>query len=111
MILFRPEHVEPILAGRKTQTRRIWAKPRAKAGSIHLAKTKMLSKDCFARLRILAVYQEDLGDISEEDARSEGYDDSIEYLDAFFKINRIAEHDQAYWCIMPVHVVQFEVAQ
>ena len=111
MILFRPEHVEPILAGRKTQTRRIWKRSRCKVGSIHLAKTKMLSKDYFARLKILAVYQEDLGDISEEDARAEGYDDSIEYLDAFFRINRIAEQDQANWCIVPVHVVRFEVVQ
>ena len=72
MLLFKPEHVEPILTGLKTQTRRIWKKPRANVGSVHLAKTKMLSKDYFAMLKILDVRQERLGDITEADAQAEG---------------------------------------
>ena len=111
MILFRPEHVEPILSGTKTQTRRIWKKPRAKVGSIHLAKTKMLSKDYFARLRILAVYRETLGEISDEDARSEGYADRESYLAAFFRINRIVPADHRVWLGWPVDVVRFEVVK
>jgi len=88
MLLFRPEHIEPIQAGTKSQTRRAWKTSRAKVGSIHLAKTKMLSKEYFARLEILAVYQERLGDISEEDAQAEGYPSREAYLQAFAKINR-----------------------
>ena len=72
MLLFKPEHVTPILTSRKTQTRRIWKKPRAKVGSVHLAKTKMLSKEYFAKLKILDVKQELLGDITEADAQAEG---------------------------------------
>lgn len=72
MLLFKPEHVEPILTGKKTKTRRIWKKPRAKVGSVHLAKTKMLSKEYFAKLKILDVKQERLGDITEADAQAEG---------------------------------------
>ena len=109
MILFRPEHVEPILAGRKTQTRRIGKRSRCKVGSIHLAKTKMLSKDSFARLMIRAVYLEVLGAISDEDAKAEGYADKEAYFAAFFMINKIALADQDSWLLMPVHVVRFEV--
>lgn len=102
MILFKPEHVAPILAGTKTQTRRIWKKPRAKVGAIHLAKTKMLSKEYFARLEILEVYQERLINISDDDANAEGYAGADAYLDAFCKINHLKNVPD-----IQVHVVKF----
>lgn len=89
MILFKPEHMYPICMGTKTQTRRLWKKARAKVGSIHLAKTMMLSTEFFAKLEILAVYQERLIDISEEDARAEGYENSAYYLTKFCEINKL----------------------
>jgi hypothetical protein len=89
MLLFKPEHQEPILSRTKTQTRRVWKKKRANVGSIHLAKTKMLSKEYFAKLEIQAVYQERLIDISEEDAIAEGYPDSATYLTKFCEINKL----------------------
>ena len=104
MLLFKPEHVGPILAGTKTQTRRIWKKHRAKVGSIHLAKTKMLSREYFAPLEILDVYQERLGDISEEDARAEGYAGAAAYLEAFRKINCLENLPD-----IMVYVVKFRV--
>jgi len=87
MLLFKPEHVARILAGGKTQTRRIWAKRRAKPGSTHLAKTNMISKDFFARLEILDVRKEMLGQISESDAAHEGYPSRLAFLIAFANIN------------------------
>ncbi len=93
MMLFKPEHVAPILDGSKTQTRRIWKKQRANVGSIHLAKTKMLSKEYFARLEILVVYQEHILNISEEDARAEGYPTRHAYLAAFCRINKMQYED------------------
>ena len=107
MILFRREHVDPIIAGTKTQTRRAWEKPRARVGTVHLAKTRMLSKEYFARLEILAVYQERLGDISEEDARAEGYPSRAEYLLAFARINRQRVGDD--FDEQMVYVVRFRV--
>ena len=68
MILFKHAHIFSILIGLKTQTRRTWEKARVKPGSVHLAKTEMISKQFFARLKILAVYQERLGDMTEQDA-------------------------------------------
>ena len=104
MILFKPEHVDMIRSGRKTQTRRIWKKPRAKVGAVHLAKTKMLSREYFAKLRILDVYREFPSDISDDDARAEGYDDAEAYLKAFCRINRLSEVPDK-----TVFVVKFEV--
>jgi hypothetical protein len=87
MLLFKPEHVDSILANKKTQTRRIWPRWRANIRSTHLAKTKMLSKEHFAMLYIWNRWEERLGDITEADARAEGYNSREEYLDKFAKIN------------------------
>lgn len=74
MLLFKPYHVFPILDGIKTETRRTWEKPRAKAGSDHQCRTRMFSgkDDYFAIVDILDVYQQPLGEMTEEAARKEG---------------------------------------
>lgn len=113
MLLFKPEHVEPILSGRKTQTRRMWKRRRAVPGSFHWAQTGYGKADTrFARLEILRVWQERLGAISHEDAVAEGYPDAHQYLLAFHRINkipldahkRVAAENAQVWC------VEFKVA-
>lgn len=121
MLLFKPPHVPLILAGIKTDTRRLWIdkktgkarnKPRCKVGAIHLAKTQMLSKEYFAKLLILKTWKEKLGDITDDDALKEGYNNREEYLLAFFEINKIKDIlmrldslDQMIW------VVRFKVIE
>ncbi len=73
MILFKPAHVGLIVEGRKTQTRRLGGK-RWNVGAVHQCRTSRFN-DPFTRVRILAVRQERLGDISDQDIYREGYGD------------------------------------
>jgi hypothetical protein len=102
-LLFKPEHVSLILSGRKTQTRRIWDRPRAKAGAVHKAKTLLYSRDYFALIRITAVRKERLGDISLEDVRREGYDNLEAFKEEWIRINRAWDPE------LEVYVVSFEL--
>ena len=89
MILFRPEHVQPILDGTKTQTRRLGSK-RWRVGAIHQARTHMFKPETtFANLEILEVREERLTDISDADVRAEGYDDREAFIRAFCRINNL----------------------
>lgn len=85
MILFKQEHVQPILNGTKTQTRRT-GKKRWKIGAIRQAKTGYKKDSEFAKVRILAVRQEELGEISSADVFAEGYQHIGEYIDVFKRI-------------------------
>lgn len=103
MILFKPEHVEPILAGRKTQTRRV-GKKRWKVGAVYQARVNYYAKP-FAKLRIIAIRQERLGDICEEDARREGARSLEEFQRVFERVYGRWVPDELVW------VIDFEVVQ
>lgn len=102
MILFKEQHMKPIQKGEKTQTRRLWKAPRAKVGSVHLAKTQMLSTQYFAKLKILDVRLERLGDITPEDARKEGGYTVDEFKSIWWQINKSWDPE------LMVYVVEFE---
>jgi len=87
VILFRPEHVDLIVSGRKTQTRRL-GRRRWNVGASHQASTRLFDPSAtFARLRILRVRRECAQCISDEDAVAEGYEDPDSFLEAFCRIN------------------------
>ncbi len=98
MILFKAEHVPLILDGRKTQTRRP-GKKRWNVGSIHQAKTGFKKEDVFAELRILGVKKERLDDITEADARAEGYDSIEEHKQVFEWIYGRWTPDEEVWVV------------
>ncbi len=106
-MLFKPEHVEPIMCGRKTQTRRVWKRCRAKVGAVHKAKLEMLSRDYFALLRITGVRQERLGEISEADAKAEGGYTVESYRQEWIEINGAGAWDPD----LVVYVVDFVVVK
>lgn len=112
MILFRPEHVAPILEGRKTQTRRRGEK-RWNEGAVHQCRTKMLdSNSTFAHVQITDVRREWLLDMTPRDAIAEGYPDIPAYLEAFFAINtKPSELTVAEWKNPLVWVVFFELVE
>lgn len=87
MLLFKPCHIRPIIDGVKTHTRRNWKSRRVNIGSTQLAKTKMLSRDYFAKLSIMDVWQEPLGDITAESAYKEGGYTVEEYIALWDEIN------------------------
>jgi hypothetical protein len=98
-----------ILVGTKTETRRLWKRQRAKVGSVHLAKLKMLSKEYFARLQINYVFQQRLGDITDEQVRKEGYSTRDEYFKKLCEINKMPYHPRVL--DMVVWVVGFELVK
>lgn len=102
MLLFKPQHQVPILMGLKTETRRIWKRQRAKVGSIHKAKLKMLSRDYFAKLKIMEVRYERLGEMTDTDAKAEGYESLRDFKLVWLTINGEWDVNQN------VYVVKFE---
>ncbi len=81
----------------------MWQKPRVKVGSIQKAKTMMISKAYFTQLRIIAVYREKLGDMTEQDAYDEGGYTLDEYKETFKRIYGFYDPDKI------VYVVKFEL--
>ncbi len=105
MILFKQEHVGLILEGSKTQTRRLWKRPRARVGSVHQCRTSYFAEP-FARIRILNVQQQHLGDITDADALAEGGYTVSDYIDVWMRINGNGSWNPAE----VVTVVDFELA-
>lgn len=102
MLLFKEYHIVPILTGKKTVTRRIWKRKRVKLDAIHLAKTKMLSKQYFAKLKIAGWYVQRLGDMKEAEANTEGYETVEDFKKAWEDIHGEWDAD------IDVYVVYFD---
>ena len=103
MILFKHHHVKPILSGEKTATRRKWRKRRVRVGSVHQCKTALYTKDYFARVRILNVYCERLGDMTLTDYRKEGGYTKKTFIEVWKQINGSYEPNENVW------VIEFEL--
>jgi len=103
VLLFKEVHVPLILSGDKWQTRRLWTKRHAKPGTVHKAKTRMLSTECFALLRIERCYQQRLGDMTQEDVIAEGYKSLEDYRQALEEINKnkrfVWNPDMVFWVV------------
>jgi hypothetical protein len=59
----------------------------------------MIGKQLFARLRILAVYQERLGDMTEQDAWEEGGYTLDEYKETFQRIYGFWDDNRIVWAV------------
>ena len=113
-MLFRPEHVEPILAGRKTQTRRRWKWPRVKVGGTYWAQTRLFEPESrFARVRVLRIWRVyDLRETTQAEAQAEGYDSCAAFLEAFRRINKWEGSLPDVGCeSWPIWAVEFQVIQ
>lgn len=105
MILFREEHVAPILSGRKTQTRRLGER-RWNVGATHQCKTKLFGGEPFARVYITRVRKTGLHDLPQRDIHAEGYSTRKEFIAVWERINGVGS-----WKDNPdVWVVEFRLA-
>lgn len=111
MILFKPEHAELILEGRKTQTRRFWKACRIKLGSVHQCYTRPAFArppgKPFATIEIVSIRRQAVFDMTLEDLQAEGgYTSQWEYAAALAKINGIPYHEAHQ---RPAWVVDFQL--
>ena len=78
LLMFGPEHLEQVISGEKTQTRRLWDAPRVKPGNSYRAVERgsgaMFTprEEAPAYVAIEDVWEEPLGAITPEDADAEG---------------------------------------
>ena len=90
MALFKLKHVELILQGRKTQTRRIHSHE-WKLGRVYGVRDKLFGKPV-ARIMVIRKFRQRLGDISLEDVKKEGYSSLEEFQRAWEEV-----HGQGGW--------------
>jgi len=108
MLLFKPYHVWPIWMKNKTETRRIWKRQRAVKGSRHQAQTKMYSHEYFAKLDIIEIFQQTLGEMTEQDAKAEGGYTLAQYRHVLEKINGDPWNDKEVVFVVRFEKVPFE---
>ena len=89
MILFKKDLVPLIASGQKTQTRRYWKSPRVKVGSVHRVNTSYYPTTGFTglRIRILRVWEQQLSDVTENEAVAEGFHNLHDFVEYFFCLN------------------------
>lgn len=93
MVLFKDYHIAEIRSGSKTETRREWDEPQVKEGNIYMAVSSSMvpdgvspifasHDDCDCYIRVLDVEQQQLGEMTDEEARREGdYEDLEDFKD------------------------------
>ena len=87
MLLFKSEHLPAIYSGLKVRTRRLWKKQRVKVGSIQAIKLKLFEKENHGFIFVTNVRQENLLDITEQEAYLEGGYSRESYLEKWFEIS------------------------
>lgn len=82
--------IKKILAGEKTVTRRMITSNRRPAvpGKIHKLKVDRTNKT-FGEILILSCITEQIRDITEEEAKKEGFNSAKEYVNYFMDVNDI----------------------
>jgi hypothetical protein len=67
-------------------------------GSTHQARTRLFGEP-FALLHVIRVWQEPIGDVSDDDAYAEGYSKRDDFLASFARINGDVPLDEVVWCV------------
>jgi hypothetical protein len=108
LLMFSETHLEQVVSGEKTQTRRRWDAPRVTPGKSYRAVRSDVSGSMFTKredapayVLIEDVWEEPLGDITEEAAQKEGNYTREEFVAEWERIH-------GEWTPeLPVYVVEF----
>lgn len=113
-MLFKKEHILPMLLGRKVTTRRKIKKkknqakptPTVKVGNQYKAQLKMFTKAYFCKFEATNLQRGILGDMTEDDAIREGYPNLVAFREAWAAI-----HEEPYNATQKVWVIDFKVTE
>lgn len=99
-MMFDDLTINKIQQDQKDETRRLVRNNRRPAvpDSIHKLKKDRTNK-VYGLIKILDCYQERLGDITEEGAKNEGFENVNDYLDYFEKVNGTKDPDTMVWVV------------
>ena len=92
MPIFKPKHLNLILQGTKTQTRRI-SRYRLKIGKAYAVRSKML-EPAQAKIVITRAWRQQLRNLTPEDIRKEGFNNFTEFRQAWIEIYGTWNPDQ-----------------
>jgi len=95
-LLFRKIHLEKVLKGEKTQTRRV-SKPKVKPGSTY--RLRKGYNPISELIEIEEVFQQKLGEITPEDVLKEGFNSFEEFIQEWESIYEEFEPDKKIWVI------------
>lgn len=95
--MFRKQLITKIREGQKTQTRRL------KKPNLTLGKTYHLRKNYHSvlpdKIKIIDIFQQNLGDISVVDIQKEGFNTQQEFIEAWKDIYGIYRPDDYIWVV------------
>ncbi|MGI0067752.1 MAG: hypothetical protein ACREB9_04960 [Thermoplasmata archaeon] len=104
-MIFRPEQIDAILRGVKTQSRRRWPtdppRPQVRVGGTYAAVTSRYTRRCDAPaiIRVTDLARERLGSITPGDAMREGGYTVVEFAGAWERINGAWNADETVWMV------------
>ena len=109
MILFREPSAQLILRGEKSQARKLWARARAKEGAEHFLyrRPPMTGEKPFARILVTRVWKQRIGEMTDDEARAEGWPDTASWVSQFIEGKKLDRPiDQ-----VEVYALEFEVIE
>jgi hypothetical protein len=111
-MFFKPEMRAAILEGRKTVTRRVWKMPHAKIGGVYKVRKGRYSKEFHFKIKVLALFKQRLGDMTEQDAIEEGFSPAGPEFGALWFFRDYWRHvngKDSWNPDLEVYVIRFEV--
>lgn len=107
MVLFTDYSAAYIIAKRKWQTRRLWKKPRVRAGGKYYCQLNLRKESRFATIRVISIEEWDGKTISKEDAIAEGYDTPEDFMEVYRELNAHNWEDET----RTHYAIEFEVLE